>query len=104
MLLSDNAIKSYRNGNLLPLRVFPILVVSQQDLLFSYTDAENHSLLGTFCYLARVRLVYAGGIKRPCRRQEMTDFDLDSIMAQKGYIPGVPVWGITEDYDGDTKL
>ncbi len=34
----------------------------------------------------------------------MTDFDLDSIMAQDGYIPGVPAWGITEDYDSDAEL
>lgn len=34
----------------------------------------------------------------------MTDFDRDSEMAQKGYIPGVPTWGLMEDYNNDAKL
>lgn len=64
----------------------------------------NHFLTAAFSYLARVRLVYAGGIKHSCRRQEMTNFDLDSVMAQEGYIPGIPAWGVSEDYDGDAEL
>ena len=34
----------------------------------------------------------------------MTDFDLDSIMADEGYLPEVPVWGLTENYDDDVEL
>jgi hypothetical protein len=33
----------------------------------------------------------------------MTGFDLDIKMAEEGYVPGAPSWGLTEDYDNDAK-
>ena len=34
----------------------------------------------------------------------MTDFDLDSIMGHDGYMPGIPAWGLTDNYDSDAEL
>jgi hypothetical protein len=34
----------------------------------------------------------------------MTDFDLDSIMEEDGYIPETPIEGLTENHDSDAKL
>lgn len=33
----------------------------------------------------------------------MTDFDLDSIMEEEGYLPGVPHWEGAEDHDNAAK-
>ena len=34
----------------------------------------------------------------------MTDFDLNSIMEEEGYLPGIPDKELTEDYESDAKL
>lgn len=34
----------------------------------------------------------------------MTDFDLDSIMEEDGYIPEAPTEGLAENFDSDAKL